>query len=227
MKKYKYGISITTYNRPEYLSQFLETFRNTNFLEGTVVRILDDDSSNKETLEMLNNFKIDNPNVELHIEHNLYNIGPIYNYTKNIIKFENDDVDYIINLDSDSVHNPEWLNKINEINNHFGPKVLSSVFWCNHGYPRTEVKIEEEKYLYTRSLNGICLCFPKFFVKEFVNKKNDRSFDGFTSYDLRHKYKLNTVTTKQSYVEHIGLHGINWPPDVAHSFVGVSNEKNT
>ena len=143
MKKYKYGISITTYNRPEYLSQFLETFRDTNFLEETVVRILDDDSSNKETLEMLNNFKIDNPNVELHIEHNLYNMGPVYNYTKNIIKFENDDVDYIINLDSDSIHNPEWLNKINEINNHFGPKVLSSVFWCDHGYPYEKIELEE------------------------------------------------------------------------------------
>jgi hypothetical protein len=220
MKKYKYGISITTYNRPEYLSQFLETFRNTNFLEGTVVRILDDDSSNKETLEMLNNFKIDNPNVELHIEHNLYNMGPVYNYTKNIIKFENDDVDYIINLDSDSIHNPEWLNKINEINNHFGPKVLSSVFWCDHGYPHEKIQLEET-FLKTRSLNGLCLCFPKYFMQDFIDKKGSRSFDGFTSYDLKKKYNLDTVVTELSYVEHIGLHGVNYPPDIAKKFVGI------
>ena len=81
--------------------------------------------------------------------------------------------------------------------------------------------INEEKFYKTRSLNGICLCFPKYFVKHFVDKKSNRSFDGFTSTDLRKKYNLDTVVTELSYVEHIGLHGVNYPPDVAKKFVGI------
>ena len=110
---------------------------------------------------------------------------------------------------------------MNLLNNHFGPKILSSVFWCDHGYPKQEILIDGEKFYKTRSLNGICLCFPKFFVKDFVNKKNGRSFDGFASTDLRNKYNLDTVVTELSYVEHIGLHGLNYPPDIANKFVGI------
>lgn len=221
IKNYKYGICMTTYNRPEYLSRSLETLKETQFLDGTIIRILDDDSSNKETKRLLQDFKIDNPFVKVFIETNIYNIGPIHNYTKNIIKFLNDDVDYVVNLDSDSIHNPKWLKKINLLNNYFGPEVLSSVFWCDHGHPKQEFLINEEKFYKTRSLNGICLCFPKYFVKHFVDKKNNRSFDGFTSTDLRKKYNLDTVVTELSYVEHIGLHGVNYPPDVAKKFVGI------
>ena len=219
MKEYKYGICITTYNRPEYLERFFATLKNTEFLDNTIVRILDDCSDERST-KIIEEFMIDSDKVKLFKETNIYNLGPGYNYTKNILNFKEDDVDYIINLDSDSVHNPKWLKKINLINNLFGPKVLSSVFWCDHGYPYEKIELEET-FLKTRSLNGLCLCFPKFFMQDFIDKKGSRSFDGFTSYDLKKKYDLETVVTELSYVEHIGLHGVNYPPDIAKKFVGI------
>lgn len=221
MKKYKYGICITTYNRPNYLSSFINTLKDTEFLNNTVIRILDDNSNNSKTLHLINNLPSFSDKVTLHFERNEKNLGPAFNYTENIKKFIDDDVDYIINLDADCILNKKWLKKINFINNCFGPNVISSVFWCDHGYPTEEVIINDETFLKTRSLNGICLCFPKYFIDDFMNKKTSRSFDGFVSYDLKHKYNLDTITTEISYLEHIGIKGVNYPPDVAKQFIGL------
>ena len=239
---YKYGINITTYNRPEYLEKMFFYFKKTNFLDNTIIKITDDFSDDKRTTDLVNDFELDNKNYKVKKYFNPFNFGAKLNYLRSVQRFWDEDVDYVVNLDSDAIVNKNWLIEINKMNNIFGPNVLSSVFYCDNSFGDVTIgknthepvnkdffkKIENtNEYYKTKTLNGICLSFPKFIIKDLFDETHARHFDGLVSHDLKIKYNLQSICTSKSYVEHIGEYGvnsnINFPTtvDKATNFVGV------
>jgi hypothetical protein len=131
----------------------------------------------------LNNFNLIDNNVKLIKIFNKNNLGSKENYKRSIISFENDDIDYIINLDSDCLLNKDWLIKLNQLINNFEHNIICSSFSClyHHGNPFNYVKEIDDCYYERDTLNGLGVCFPKILIKEF-KLETHKHFDEYLQF---------------------------------------------
>jgi len=225
MKYYKFGINITTYNRYEYLFKTLESLKNTIFIPDTVMIITDDCSQDSRVLDYLNNYNIINNNVVIKKIFNEHNLGSKNNYHKSLLTFVNENIDFIINIDSDCILNKEWLIKINELINDFNDEnIICSSFCCKYhfGNPSNKLQIVNEKYYERDTLNGLGICFPKKILYEFYSSSS-MHFDGYLCHDLKKKHNMKCYCTKDSYMQHIGEFGEHSRPsayDSSDNFIG-------
>ena len=117
-KQYKYGIIICCYNRPEFLKKTLESLKQTNKddLNQSILYILDDHSSNKETPKIIEDYAADIKsiggvdNLEVKINRNRENMGIAKSLEKGFT-FLYPKCEYLINLDITKYHllNENWL----------------------------------------------------------------------------------------------------------------------
>jgi len=225
MTNNKFGIILTTFNRYEYLEKTLETLSKTNFLPNTIIKIFDDCSTENKVIELLNNFNLIDNNVKLIKIFNKNNLGSKENYKRSIISFENDDIDYIVNLDSDCLLNKDWLIKLNQLINNFEHNIICSSFSClyHHGNPFNYVKEIDDCYYERDTLNGLGVCFPKILIKEF-KLETHKHFDEYLCKELKNKYNMRCICTKTSYIQHIGVYGVHSNPntcDISTNFIGI------
>lgn len=216
----KFGINITTFNRPEYLKLFFESFVATKIFDNTIINVTDDFSTDLETKDLLKKY-IDylSLNNTVNFYQNGVNLGSKLNYEKSLLSFESTDIDFVINLDSDCILHKNWLVEIKEIIDVFGENILCSSFFCEHhlGNPNNRLEFIQKdknnrKYVIRDTLNGLGLCFPKKILSDF-NVKTDKHFDTYVNTDLKNKYNLICVCTSVSYIQHIGKNGVNSTPD--------------
>jgi len=220
----KFGIIITTFNRFEYAYKMLESFKKSNFLPNTIIKIFDDHSEDKNLLEYINNYEINDDNVKLYKYRNNYNLGSKLNYHNSILNFENEDIDYLINLDSDCILNKNWLLKLNELIYYFSEDLICSSFCCkyHHGNPDNKLLEIAEGYYERDTLNGLGVAFPKKIISEFKTIPQQH-FDGFLCKELKQKHGLRCICTRDSYIQHIGKYGVHSNPDtcdISTNFIG-------
>lgn len=220
----KFGIIITTFNRFEYVKRMLESFKRTIFPEGTVVYINDDGSTDTELKKYIFGYHIENNNVILKKHLNQQNIGSKRNYVESVLRLEKEEIDFVINLDSDCVLNPKWLLKIKQIINNFGDNIICSSFFCRHhiGNPSNRLIPLKDEYYERDTLNGLGICFPSRYIEDF-KIESDLHFDSFLAQVIKPKYNLKCICTNVSYIQHIGIKGVNSNPhsfDAAELFIG-------
>jgi glycosyltransferase involved in cell wall biosynthesis len=225
-----FGINITTFNRPEYVKTFFDSLKNTHILEGTIINITDDASTDSKTQELIKSFIESNEKIKVNFFKNEINLGSKINYEKSLCTFINENVDFIINLDSDCVFHNDWMLEIKKIISLFGENLLCSSFFCEMhlGNPKNGLhiiknEISGDVYVERDTLNGLGICFPKKILNEFLNKQITKHFDSYLTDDLKKKYGLRCICTSVSYIQHIGEYGVNSRPnfyDKSNKFIG-------
>ena len=222
--EYKFGINITTFNRFEYLFKTLESLKKTIFIPNSIIKITDDNSTDINVINYLNNYSIENQNIELNFNEN--NIGSFKNYQKTILTFADKNIDFLISLDSDCIMNPNWLLEINKLINIFGENIICSSFCCkyHHGNPGNPLIEVNENYYERTTLNGLGICFPKYLIEDF--KENmPAHFDSTLCGKIKQKHNMKCICTKVSFMQHIGLNGEHSSEssdscDISDNFIG-------
>lgn len=117
-KQYKYGILMCCYNRPEILKKTLESLKQTNKedLNQSIIYIIDDHSSIKETSTIIEDYVSDIKsiggvdNLEIKINRNRENMGIAKSLEKGFT-FLYPKCEYLIHLDVTKYHllNETWL----------------------------------------------------------------------------------------------------------------------
>lgn len=223
-KNYKFGILINTFNRFEYAEKMLKSFSNTIFIPNTIVHVTDDCSTEEDLISFLEKYNINNKLITLNKFKNSVNIGSKNNYKNSILSFEDKDVDFIINLDSDCILNKNWLVKINELINNFNENIICSSFCCKYhnGNPSNYLKNISEDYYERETLNGLGVCFPKKLIDDFKIYTN-KHFDEYLCKELKNKHNMTCICTSMSYIQHIGVYGVHSNPytcDISDNFLG-------
>lgn len=212
----KYGICITTYNRYGYFQQMVDSLRASKILNHTKIFISDDfsqDENIKKLLKTIENESWQNPTVITKVFYNEKNIGSRLNYIKNISRFKNEEVDMVINLDSDAIFNKNWMIELDKLLEIFNYNVIGSVFFCdNRSRDPKNFVIEHENYIERRTMNGLGLTFPAWLIPYIETEITE--VDHLDHYICRKKneFNLKCVCTKKSYIEHIGVYGEHSDP---------------
>ncbi len=105
-------LSMTTYNRPEYLKQTLDSLLKCNFPLDTHLVISDDHSTDPDTINMLNSIHSTN-NLDIQILRRPHTLRCDRNMVETMkYCFSKTDDKYLITIDSDVIFNKEWMNKL-------------------------------------------------------------------------------------------------------------------
>jgi len=232
-KKYKVGIMIPCYNRPEYVKSCFENLKKSR-LEDTLIVIVDDGSDDKETVDLIKDFEMENVDVvKLRNESNL-------KVAKTMLRgFDHlyGACEFMCNIDSDTIMKPEWI-EVMMRTYHKSEKVLSGekdgviVTGFNAGYVGRDghpiIKTYDDFYT-KNTIGGANVMFhEKDYLKIFRNSIQNHIEEsppvdcpecplmatGYTSWDYSfcnkaHSYNYAIVVTRPSVVQHIGQVGMN------------------
>ena len=223
------GIVISTFNRPEYLSQCFESIKMAEIPNDTLIVIVDDKSTDKETLKLIKEFNV--PNCE---------VVKITNKKNSSIKFSlqvgfeycfNKECKYVMNLDGDAIVNNLFVIQLINLKKLF-PKHIVTGFNCNtknnDGSSRHKVLEDFGSCNFKKSVGGINMLLEKeqydIYIKPVLINclKNGGNWD--------HKSCLKSfndgyavVCCAPSVVQHIGIssamgHTVSEQPDTADDF---------
>ena len=229
----KYGIAITSYNRYDYVQEFIESFERTHILDETTILVSDDNSEDERVRQAFQGFKERNPQLDVILSRNTNNMGSKAHYLNVMSRLRDMGCDYLINIDSDSIFNPNWMTELDKLLQHFDYNILGSVFFTDTSKttdPSNWIKEYNDDYVEKNSLNGLGLALPSFYVDQWEIDAREGRYEHFDAYigTKRHDYNMKCFSTKISYMDHIGETGVNSRPgalcDKAINFAGDKNE---
>jgi glycosyltransferase involved in cell wall biosynthesis len=220
----KVGLIVTCYNRPEYLSQCIESLERADKLKGLEVVFVDDCSTDERVMRMIRNVNIDNCAVfqsesNKGIKHSLM-LGMDYLITKGC--------DIFINLDSDAIVTNDFFTEL--VKWHLlAPNHITTGFNCNtknrDGSVRHKI-IDEYLYYNTKaSVGGINMCFNLATYKKHILPALNKpigNWDHMACLSIM-KEDLPIRCLEPSLVQHIGIqssmgHASVEAPDTAEDF---------
>jgi len=205
----KLGIIVTTYNRPKYLKQCLESLQRAELPEGTFIVIVDDASTDAE---------VDNVIAVFCAKNKWYRFKKFKNEgIKKLIRdgigvFQEKDYphkfkfDLIINLDGDAIVRNDFATELIKLHERF-PNQLITGFECTNknpdGSPRHKTIGEGQGFKIRQTVGGINLCFtPKMYNDWILPALN-------TSGNWDQRACLNAgngvICASPSLIQHIGL----------------------
>lgn len=221
----KLGLLICTYNRPQYLAKCLESVKNANLPEGTKVLIVDDASTDKETIQLILSsgydclIKSENRSIKdsmlVGCDH-LFRAG----------------CKLVTNLDGDAIVKPDFATTLIDLHVKFPGHIITG-FNCRtknkNGSERHKVVNEGEGFNKKKSVGGINMMFDQFTYQNFILPSLLTCLQSGGNWD--HKSCLLSeasgfliVCAVPSVVQHIGIESSmghsegGEPPDVADDF---------
>jgi glycosyltransferase involved in cell wall biosynthesis len=225
----KYTLGMATYNRPEYLKATFETLLASDLSFVKDIIILDDCSTDVQTLKLIKDF-INKCPIKTRFYKNKENMGA--NKSTFIIAleaFKNNDL--LILLGSDSKFHRNWLIELDNL------KTICDKNYINYGYltvfntpaHRTMYQIDENICL-KRDIGSFASMFQKdiFFklAEDAELMKVKKSWDWLYGYKCDQLNKL-ILSTKKTYVQHTGISGTNSSVkccDIGEGFVEHDNK---
>ena len=208
------ALIITTYNRPGYLNQCLESIKHLTDKPDIFI-IADDYSDDWATMELLQNAIANNwicvrSKANNGIKENLLN-GCETAISKG--------ADTIINLDGDAIVQPNFISRLVELKTKFPYHIISGFNSRNedNGKLRNPIISEHEGYALKKHGNGINMCFSR---EQYYNIITP-SLEKQGNWDFNSTHDKPFVIAVPSLVEHIGLNssmGHNDNPDVAYDY---------
>lgn len=202
--KYENLIVVPTFNRIDYIKQTFSSLIKT-VLNNTLVLIIDDKSDNntKQFIKhfdfidkhIIRFFKNENKNM-----HNSFLYG--FDFGLNIRSIK-----YLITLDSDTIHKPNWLEKELELFKKINDDKIIVTGFNTSSHP---IKKSHKDFIEKKSIGGINMIFERNFYKNeikeiLVNVKRGWDWE-VIFYFWKKNYKL--YCTKPSVIQHIGIQDI-------------------
>lgn len=232
------GLLITTFNRPNYLRQCLESVRRSDIPEGSTIMIVDDASTDPETRRLIDSF--DYPGVNLHKSYKSKNLSIKDSLLHGFnFLFSVYNCDIVCNLDGDAIVRKDFLTVLLSLHEKF-PDHLLSGFNCRtknkNGSERHQVFNEGDGWNAKYSVGGINLLVTKENYARFVEPALVKSLAQNLNWDhqtciLSGERGLGIICSVPSVVQHIGVgegsssmgHANNGEPaDQADDFIDTS-----
>lgn len=206
----KTALILTCYNRPEYLRQCLYSLKAADLSKLSLLLIIDDCSTDRQTIQLINEFQVDVPTEKMRFPKN---VG-----IKEVLKWGFSHVfrtcDIAINLDGDAVVRKDFIDRLLEIKE-VNPNVIVSGFNTTVRN-RNPVLWESESCFGKKYASGINMCLS---VRQWDSKVFEQQ--GNWDFNFSSKQQDGSIITNPSVVQHIGLKssmGHDDEPDVAHDF---------
>lgn len=200
----KIGILIPCYNRPEYLKQCLWSLERVELPEFTDILIIDDCSTNADTVQLIDKFT--HQTARVFKQRSPENAGIkkvlLCGYNDLFSKLFNNDL--VINFDSDAIIHPTC---ITELIKHYIPGTLLTAFHSTtraaNGDERHIIISEQQHTYLKRSVGGINFCIDKQAYENHVKpalQVEIGNWDNMACISAGGAYCLKT-----SLVQHIGF----------------------
>lgn len=188
------ALIITTYNRPEYLLQCLDSIMAlTEFPE---LLIIVDDASDLDTKKILYDY-----DTLIDHQRHLYkstNLGIKDSLEKGFTYAFKHGAELVINLDGDAIVKPNFITRLKELHTRY-PDHICSGFNCDN--PKNPILYEAEDYVLRNHCNGINMCFNRRQYEQWIMPALLRE----GNWDFNSTHNLPFVISKPSVVQHIGL----------------------
>jgi glycosyltransferase involved in cell wall biosynthesis len=222
----KIGLLITTFNRPEYLRQTLDSLKRAD-LHGAQILIVDDCSRDNETLRLINPYKKIRNYKNLSIR---YSIQIGFDY---LIK---QGCDTLVNLDSDAIVRCDFLTRLLELYKRFPDRIISGFNTLSRsrtGILRHPVIKQGNGYVEKESIGGINMLMSVKTYYEIVKPallESQQTKDHWDKIACRisKEQGKTIIVSSPSVIQHIGISsamGHRDNPDVAQDFIPDYKEK--
>jgi glycosyltransferase involved in cell wall biosynthesis len=195
------GIVLTTYNRPQYLEQTLHCLNRTLFPKNISYSliIIDDCSTNPETIRLIKEYISVFDNTEI-----IWNTANVRVWNSLKIGFDklyHQNCDLIMNIDSDLLMKPEWLEKVINLYNKFSNTIISGFNAHSHPIFKTN-----EDYYVKNTIGGANMSFGWGMYLDLIRP----AFEKQSSWDwgvceLLKKEDKKFIVTNPSVMDHIGI----------------------
>ena len=190
------GLVIPIYNRHECLEISLESLRKSVLPGNMTIVLINDASMNRMTNKLFSTFNIVDVNIIKITNRKRLNVWGTLRKGFDYIYKENCDI--MINLDSDMLVNPDWLERIIKLYAQFPENIISGYNCRIHG------GIEKfENYRFKDSTGGANLAFSRKlypFIRPFFDMKLGWDWKMGLAYSATKKF----VVTVPSTMDHLG-----------------------
>ena len=224
----KTAIVITTYNRPEYLGKCFQSLLKTHIPEDTLIYIIDDKSTNRDTLKLIHEF---NPKCKVVKNIKNKNTGILHSLLIAYDSCFENGYDYVIVMNDDAIVNNYFFDTMTYYKTIFPDYVISgfnTLTSSELGTPRHPVIHDGGFYAVKNSSGGLCLgldkhIFNTYFKPEIIEKihvNNKHAYDTVSTHSAS-KHGCKVICPVPSVVEHIGFNSImghDFNPDVSCDF---------
>lgn len=217
----KTTLLITTYNRPEYLRQCLDSVKRLAEMPDAIF-IIDDCSTDSETRRIIADFEVHVPtlkyfaSINYGIKHSL-SLGCEFAFANG--------ADLVINLDGDAIIKPDFIIRLKHLHLEHPGHIVSGFNSLNKdgkGLLRNPIIEEHSDHYIKKHANGINMCFnggqyESHIKPALIKKQGNWDYDSTNSNGF--------VVAKPSLVQHIGIvssMGHTDDPDVAADFFELS-----
>lgn len=231
----KVGLVITTYNRPQYLKLCFESLLRADLSKIDRIVIVDDKSTDEETLNLLMNFHVD---ISISL---LVRLKPENKSIKDSLLIGFQDLlehgcDTLINLDGDAIVRNDFVDVLLALHQKY-PALITTGFNCNtlnrDGSIRHKHIYSEPGATFRQSVGGINMCFSRETYLKFVKPALIHTLQYGGNWDQLScinsmAESLPVAVTVPSVVQHLGVvssmgHGSDGEPcDTAEDFFPLS-----
>ena len=224
------SILLTTYNRPEYLRECLDSLKRADLSKVESILIVDDASTSHETISLIDGFYIEGVNVVKHFKNENKSIKDSLLFGYNLLFQAGNRL--VTNLDADALVNNLFVDKILEAKRMY-PAMITTAFNCNtlnrDGSVRHKHLFKEHGYTFRASVGGINMCvnieqFLKYMKPALIKALAENlNWDDHTCRNSM-KDSLPICVICPSVVQHIGYNSSmghsagGEPPDMAEDF---------
>lgn len=224
------GVLISSFNRPNYLHQCLESVRRADLSKVGSILIVDDASTDPETIRLINEFDIEGVEVIKAFSKTnrsikgslLFGLDLLFNHFS-----------VVTNLDGDAVVHPQAFNKLIEIQHKF-PLHISTGFNCStknrDGSVRHRILEQFPHHNFKKTVGGLNMIFGHSVYLQAVRPalekclKSGGNWDEAACLNSYNGYDRPVVCIQPSVCQHIGIESSmghsagGEPPDQAEDF---------
>jgi glycosyltransferase involved in cell wall biosynthesis len=225
----KLGILIVCFNRAKYTRQCFQSIEKAKLPEGATIMLIDDCSTEKEAVELFQNFHING--VAVIKLRNDSNKGIKANLKTGFEKLFADGCSIVLNLDNDAVVKPDAFIKLQVTKLEFPAYILTG-FNCNmlnpdgtERHPISEMKVDcyRKGTVFKKSVGGINFCLEMNNYSKYVQPALDHPGNwDHNACIAATKDGHPIVCLVPSVIQHIGLESsmghMGTAPDVADDF---------
>jgi len=215
----KIGIVIPVYNRFNYVSKCLESLNKVQTSEDIQIYIINDGSTDENIDSLLNSF---NPKwATVKILKLPVNKGISNAIKTGLLRLKYDGCDMFINLDSDAIVKPNFIDVLLDLKLRFKDNIVSGFNTQSADLKTGEIRHktirEESDYVVKSTIGGINMVFTNEQCLSLIIPALNSP--GGWDWNVCKKHK-NFIVSKPSVIQHIGInegeHMEN--PDVAYDF---------
>lgn len=218
----KVALIITIFNRPQYLKKCLDSIRRADLSQIDTVLIVDDCSTDKETIQLINDFRLDG-RVNLIVAFSKENKS-----IKGSLRFGFDLLfnshEICINLDGDAIVRIDFVEKLLDLKEVFPSNIVCGFNTTVKN--RNPIISEHDNYFEKKYASGINMVINKEQYDKYVlpGLLTPHNWD-FEASKLHEADGKSVIVCKPSVVQHIGIEessmghiSVIEPPDVATDF---------